>query len=320
MIATLDQVIRSWSDKKPTKVFERGSKETLQSKVDDLRKAIIHHHVNQAQPYIYSLPVIKIDDEGKVNKVFITKFSIAMGISGFALSVFIFLKSRPHFQKAWKKCIELAEQKKYSVYWLGLFKRYATASDIWSRYGPTKLFHIRNATCLALPPVSYFLAKFILNKMYPPFALTLSRENYKRPLQKYIKDKIEENLSLEKYERPRPKNIEDKIKDNKSIVDPFTTERIPVNKLQSPQYLHFSNAIIDIKAYLHFILPNEKSSLIDPMSTGVLSEKDKTLVITQIEKIFLITDEQFQGCFLEQADLRIKKFEELTGVLLSDDS
>ena len=275
-----DQIFTGWKEEESSKVV--GVVETVYEEGEEafpikkLRELITQYHTSEAQePYFYSVrKICPVDIARKIQLRKRLYFSLTI-LTCAAVSAIIFLKTSSYFANVWKACQDIAATKKYVMKRFGFFDRYATAEDIWFHHSPVNgaslLLILRNAFCFFVCPV---LGWAFLNQ-----------ETYKKIYADLIVDRSKDT-------RVCPSNF-DIEKDN----DPLTQEKISIQKLCSPQMIYLPNYVTEAKSFVIALLLAGNKNFSDPVYRREFSEEERKNILSQIERIFLISEEKFNACF-----------------------
>jgi len=271
----LVRTIRDWGDN-PSVTIRTGTQSELIGKLKRIKQEIVKYHLSVDQPYLYHADIVPVPPPSSQ----ISKKTIALVVCSVALSFFIFLTTRPYFQKEWNKCLSIADGNAQGFYQQNFFQSYATPREVWLQIGPVKSYFIRNVVCIVIPPLTYFIA----SKFFDNAPVVIS---HRRNL----------DISRRIYERPIPTHALESIQNREEITDPFSLDPISRGKLSSPQYILLQHDFLETKAYLKMIFekgdyPPTKS----PIHNGDLGD-DQEKVMKQITEIYHINRVEFFTCF-----------------------
>ncbi len=257
--------------------FERHD---VEPRIKTLQVWAAQHHFSSNKPYFFSAKKICTSDIAweKQRKVALRVYLVVV-FSCIGFSCFVFWKTQPYFARKWKECLKIAESKKYvmrSAYDFFGRGRTATATEIWHKHsesGAAVSYFFRNAFCLLFPLFTVVNAASIFPK---------------RPFRK----KFDLIIEREKDDRICPSNF-----DIKEDCDPLTQEEISEENLHSPQMIYLPNYVTDARGFMRAILRAGKKDFADPVYRRDFTEEEHAQILSQINRIFHISEEALNLCF-----------------------
>ncbi len=290
----IESPFTGWTEGQTSKFHSFAGLEFDLHKVDprirELRQMIARFHTTEAkEPYFYSVKKIcPFDERLKTAK----KLMIITILACIAISIAVVWKTAPYFQNRWKLCQEIAAKKKFIIENTGIFignrfVRYATADDIWYRHpaaGTEGQLLLRNAFCFLLPFAGFLGGSYAIKR--------IEDEKYKCGINGTIY-----HLMIERTKDTRicPSNF-----DIENDIDVVTQEKIPTKILHSPRVIYTGSYVTEARTYVLPLLLKGEEDFHDPFDNRQYTKEERDYILSQIEKIFLISREQFYTCLAKK--------------------
>ncbi len=288
-----DQIFRGWTQGETSRVVEdigerNWWKVDEDPKVVELRKRIVEHHTSEVQgPYFYSARTIcPLDIAREKHEAHLIRQSLLAMLVGIGVSLIVYWVTRSYFENVWKVCKAIADKKEYVAgdpLLPSIMHRYATVQDVWNLH-PTAsargLLFLRNAFCTLFPFCTSFGWGYEISKTQP---------NGKREYHLII--------DRSKDKRVCPSNF-----DIQKECDPLTQESISIQKLHSPQMIYLPNYVTEAKSFVLALLIAGKEDFTDPVYRREFTAEEREQILSQIERIFLISKGMFKYYFKYEYD------------------
>ncbi len=301
-----DQIFRDWREGESSRIVD----ETFyyheeRQRVLEFQKRIAQHHTSDIQEhYFYSVRKICLSGIDRANRESQkTRELRLILLACIGVSVIVYLMTRPYFENAWKVCKAIADKSEYVMKRMRTsdgyiikqlvekasnqidFYRIATVVDIW-RWHPTAGVSgwefLRNAFCFLFP----IAGSSVISKVT---GLGINEKT---------DGPAHYNLIIErsKDDRVCPPNF-----DIQKDCDPFTQEEISPQKLRSPQMIYLPNYVTEAKSFVLALLTANKKDFSDPYSRRKFTEEERKQILSQIERIFMISEANFNKGFENSA-------------------
>ncbi|GAB5412117.1 MAG: hypothetical protein ChlgKO_12310 [Chlamydiales bacterium] len=260
----------------------------VEPRIKTLQVWAAQHHFSSNNPYFFSAKKICTTDIAweKQSKLALRVYLVAIAIC-IGISLYVFLKTRSHFEKNWQECLSIAKSNKYvmrNAYDFFGHGRPATAKEIWRlhpEFGSAGTYFLRNIFCAVFP----FLGVVGAASVFP-----------ERPSSKRFDLVVER----EKDERVCPSNFG--IKED---FDPLTQEEISEKELHSPQMIYLPNYVTDARGFMRAILKAGKKDFADPVYRRDFTEEEHAQILSQINRIFHISEKELNLCFERGGDVEL---------------